>query len=91
MDRRNAVPHELQHKQQHHADQAQNGIAQPGLPDAEEGVIYLQEELPGDVVQAQQVLDLSKADDDGSSGGEPLNDRAGDEIQQEPQMQEPHG
>lgn len=29
-------------------------------------------------------LDLSKADDDGSSGGEPLNDRAGDEIQQEP-------
>lgn len=31
-----------------------NGV--PGLPDAEEGVIYLQEELPGDVVQAQQVL-----------------------------------
>lgn len=34
------------------------GISQqvPGLSDVEEGVVHLEEELPGDVLQSQQVL-----------------------------------
>ena len=56
----------------------------PGLSDVEEGVVHLEEELPGDFLQSQQVLDLSKANCDAGSGGEAFNDRAGDEVQQEP-------
>ena len=77
-------PHTLQHKQQQHGGQSEDSVAYPGLSDVEEGVVHLEEELPGDFLQSQLVLDLSKATCDAGSGGEAFNDRAGDEVQQEP-------
>lgn len=49
--------HEKQHQEQGDAEQTQDDVAYPGFRDLVEGVVNLQEEVVGNVLQSKKILE----------------------------------